>query len=99
MDYADIENKIRNIVALQTNKDVEEINPKSNLKVLGVDSLDLIEIIMMIEEEFECNFNLSNEEYESLKTVKNIVNLVSYKINGNFIWECPNCGLNFKKEF
>ncbi len=81
--------------ALQINKDVEEINPESSLVVLRVDPLDLTEIIMMIEEEFEGSFNLSSEEYERLKTVKNIVNLVSYKINGDFIWECPNCGLNF----
>lgn len=109
MNYIDIENKIRNIVALQINKDVEEINPESNLEVLGVDSLDLTEIILMIEEEFEYNFNLLNEEYERLKTVKNIVNLVSYKISsgifdrytkkGYTIWKCPNCGLNFRKEF
>ena len=31
MNYTDIENKIRNIVALQTNKDVEEINPVKNI--------------------------------------------------------------------
>lgn len=71
--------------ALQINKDVEEINPESSLVVLEVDPLDLTEIIMMIEEEFEGSFNLSSEEYERLKTVKNIVNLVSYKINGDFI--------------
>lgn len=105
MNYIDIENKIRNIVALQINKDVEEINPESSLEVLGVDSLDLTEIILMIEEELEYNFNLLNEEYGRLKTVKNIVNLVVLKLAMDFdrytktTWKCPNCGLNFEKEF
>ena len=45
---------------------------------LGADSLDQIEIVMKLEDEFD--IEISNEEAEKLKTVEDIVRLVKEKV-------------------
>lgn len=65
--------KIREIIAEQTGKDVEEITLETNVKDdLDADSLDLFQIINDIEDEFD----VSVEEPESIVTVKDAVDFV-----------------------
>ncbi|MCI5641308.1 MAG: acyl carrier protein [Lachnospiraceae bacterium] len=65
--------KIREIIADQTGKDVEEITLETNVKEdLDADSLDLFQIINDIEDEFD----VSVEEPESIVTVKDAVDFV-----------------------
>jgi len=46
---------------------------------LGVDSLELFEVIISLEEEF--NIEIPNEEIEDIKDVKGIVDYIEKKIN------------------
>lgn len=65
--------KIREIIAEQTGKDVEEITLETNVKEdLDVDSLDLFQIINDIEDEFD----VSVEDPESIVTVQDAVDFV-----------------------
>ena len=65
--------KIREIIAEQTGKDVDEITLETNLKEdLDADSLDLFQIINDIEDEFD----VSVEDPESIVTVKDAVDFV-----------------------
>lgn len=65
--------KIREIIAEQTGKDVDEITLETNVKEdLDADSLDLFQIINDIEDEFD----VSVEDPESLVTVKDAVDFV-----------------------
>ena len=65
--------KIREIIAEQTGKDVEEITLETNLKEdLDADSLDLFQIINDIEDEFD----VSVEDPESIVTVQDAVDFV-----------------------
>lgn len=65
--------KIREIIAEQTGKDVDEITLETNVKEdLDADSLDLFQIINDIEDEFD----LSVEDPESIVTVKDAVDFV-----------------------
>ncbi len=53
----------------------EELQPQNKLREdLGGDSLDVIEIVMNIEKEF--NIVISDELYDSLKTVDDLLNLI-----------------------
>ena len=62
--------KIREIIAEQTGKDVDEITLETNVKEdLDADSLDLFQIINDIEDEFD----VSVEDPESIVTVKDAV--------------------------
>ena len=65
--------KIREIIAEQTGKDVDEITLETNVKEdLDEDSLDLFQIINDIEDEFD----VSVEDPESIVTVKDAVDFV-----------------------
>ena len=65
--------KIREIIAEQTGKDVEEITLENNVKEdLDADSLDLFQIINDIEDEFD----VSVEDPESIVTVQDAVDFV-----------------------
>ena len=65
--------KIREIIAEQTGKDVEEITLETNVKEdLDADSLDLFQIINDIENEFD----VSVEDPESIVTVQDAVDFV-----------------------
>lgn len=65
--------KIREIVAEQTGKDVEEITMETSVKEdLNADSLDLFQIINDIEDEFDVKI----EDAEAIKTVADAVKFV-----------------------
>ena len=65
--------KIREIIAEQTGKDVDEITLETNVKEdLVADSLDLFQIINDIEDEFD----VSVEDPESIVTVQDAVDFV-----------------------
>ena len=65
--------KIREIIAEQTGKDVEEITLETNVREdLDADSLDLFQIINDIEDEFD----VSVEDPESIVTVQDAVDFV-----------------------
>jgi acyl carrier protein len=66
--------KVAQIVTDKLNIDKSLISGSATLEDLGADSLDIIEIIMRIEEEFEIQIN--DEEAESLKTLDQVVEYV-----------------------
>lgn len=55
----------------------KDIQPETNLRGLGIDSLDLVEIIMDAEEKFGVTF--TNEELNDFKTVNDVVNAIKSK--------------------
>lgn len=70
--------KIREIIAEQTGKDVEEITLETNVKEdLDADSLDLFQIINDIEDEFEVEIS----DPEIIVTVQDAVNFVEENQN------------------
>ena len=65
--------KIKEIIAEQTGKDIAEITPETNvMEDLEADSLDLFQIINDIEDEFD----ISVEDPEAIVTVKDAVDFV-----------------------
>ena len=64
--------KVRDALAAQFELDPEKISPETNLiDDLGADSLDVVELIMNIEDEF--GVSISDEEAANLVTVQKIV--------------------------
>lgn len=64
--------KVKQMLANQLNVQVEKITEDSKLiEDLGADSLDMIEMLMSLEEEF--GINVPDDKVEDLKTVGNIV--------------------------
>lgn len=78
IDPNDITLRIVRLLADQSCYPQESIKPESNLESdLEMDSLDMIETIMAVEEEFE--ITVLDEEIETCKTVADIIALVSQK--------------------
>ena len=64
--------KVKQMLANQLNIQVEKIKEDSRLiEDLGADSLDMIEMLMSLEEEF--GITVPDDKVEGLKTVENIV--------------------------
>ena len=67
--------RIKNVIKEQSGCTDEEIVPEADLlQDLGMDSLDMVELTMALEEEF--NFEISDAEAEQIKTVEQIINKV-----------------------
>jgi len=70
-----IEDKVKKIIAEKLSVDMEEVIPEASfVDDLGADSLDLVELIMTMEEEFD--IDISDEEAEKLETVKNAIDFI-----------------------
>ncbi len=73
---ATIEQKVKNIIADQLGVGEEEIKPTASfIEDLGADSLDIGELVMAMEEEFEVE--IPDEEAENIKTVQDAVNYIT----------------------
>ena len=71
-------NKVIEILAEKLDKDASEITAKSSIKEdLGADSLDMVEIVMEIEEEFDVE--VEDSDTASIITVQDIVDYVTKK--------------------
>ncbi len=70
-----LEDKIKKIIAEKLGADLDEIIPKASfVDDLGADSLDLVELIMSMEEEFD--IEISDEDAEKLLTVNDALEYV-----------------------
>ena len=70
-----IVDKVKDLIAKQLNKPVDEIaEDKEVVKDLGADSLDVVEMLMGLEEEF--NITVPEEDAVNIKTVGDIINLI-----------------------
>ncbi len=71
-----VENKVKEIVAEQLNVELSELEMnKSFLNDLGADSLDIVELVMAMEEEFE--IEIPDEDAEKIQTVGDAVKYIS----------------------
>jgi len=68
-----MEEKIIDIIVDKLGVERSEVTPEAVfIDDLGADSLDLVELIMAMEEEF--GFEIADEEAEKLRTVQDVIN-------------------------
>ena len=73
---SDIEARVKKIIAEQLGVPESDVtNEKAFVADLGADSLDTVELVMALEEEFECE--IPDEEAEKITTVKQAVEYIS----------------------
>lgn len=71
-----VEDRVKKIIAEKLGVDISEVVPEASfVNDLGADSLDLVELIMTMEEEFE--MEISDEDAEKLVTVKNAIDFIN----------------------
>ncbi|MDY0291697.1 MAG: acyl carrier protein [Desulfuromonadaceae bacterium] len=73
---ASIEERVQKIVAEQLGVEEEQVTMEASfMDDLGADSLDTVELVMALEEEFE--IEISDEDAEKIQKVKDAVEYVS----------------------
>ena len=71
-----VEQKVKEIICEQLGVSEEEVTPEASfIEDLGADSLDIVELVMAMEEEFEVE--IPDEEAEHIKTVQDAVNFIN----------------------
>lgn len=74
--------KVKEMLSNQLNIEVDKINEKSKIvEDLGADSLDMIEMLMALEEEF--NISVPDDKAEDLKTVGDISKFIDETTGSN----------------
>jgi acyl carrier protein len=75
-----IEQRVKKIVAEQLGVNEAEVKIDSSfVDDLGADSLDTVELVMALEEEFECE--IPDEDAEKITTVQQAVDYVNAHLN------------------
>ncbi|MGM7701138.1 acyl carrier protein [Pseudalkalibacillus sp. Hm43] len=73
---ADIQERITKIIVDRLGVDEEEVKVESSFKEdLGADSLDVVELVMELEDEFD--MEISDEDAEKIATVGDVVNYIN----------------------
>ena len=73
---ASIEERVKQIVAEQLGVDEDQVtNDASFMDDLGADSLDTVELVMALEEEFDVE--ISDEDAEKIQTVQDAITYIS----------------------
>lgn len=74
-----IEQRVKKIVAEQLGVNESEIKIESSfVDDLGADSLDTVELVMALEEEFECE--IPDEDAEKITTVQQAIDYVNANV-------------------
>ena len=73
-----VADKVREIIAKQLGVKLEEVTPQATfIDDLGADSLDTVEIVMALEEEFKAE--IPDEDAEKMKTVGEAIKYIEEK--------------------
>jgi len=71
-----VNERVNNIVAEQLGIGVDEVsNESSFIDDLGADSLDTVELVMALEEEFD--IEISDEQAENISTVQSAIDYIN----------------------
>jgi acyl carrier protein len=75
---ASVEERVKNIICDQLAVEPEKVQLTSSfIDDLGADSLDIVELVMTMEEEFD--LDIPDEDAEKMKTVSDVIKYISTK--------------------
>jgi acyl carrier protein len=75
MEREEILDKVKEVIVEQLNVEEDDVNEDASfVDDLGADSLDIVELVMALEEQF--SISIPDEEAESIKTVGDAVEYI-----------------------
>jgi acyl carrier protein len=71
----DIAERVKRIIVEQLGVSEDEVTPEASfIEDLGADSLDIVELVMALEEEYD--MEISDEDAEKIQTVNDVISYV-----------------------
>jgi acyl carrier protein len=78
---ADMSEKVKDIIEKELGVEREKLAPEASfIEDLGADSLDIVELVMEFEKEF--NIDIPDEDAEKLRTVGDAMGYLQQKVSG-----------------
>ncbi len=78
MDEEQILARVKKIIEAELGRKEEEVTPSSSFtEDLGADSLDVVQVVMALEDEF--GIDIPDEDVEAMRTVQNAVDYIKSK--------------------
>ncbi len=75
-----VEEKVKEIIVDQLGVDEKQVSPEASfIDDLGADSLDTVELVMALEEEFD--IEIPDEEAEKIAKVQNAIDYIKSRTN------------------
>ena len=75
-----VEEKVKEIIVDQLGVDEKQLNPEASfIDDLGADSLDTVELVMALEEEFDVE--IPDEDAEKIGTIQNAIDYIKDHTN------------------
>ena len=79
MSSAETAERVKAIIVEQLNVPAEDVNPEAHfIDDLGADSLDIVELVMALEEEYD--IEISDESAEKIQTVGDAINYIQQHV-------------------
>jgi len=69
-----VEGRVKELIVEQLGVDAEQVIGEASFDALGADSLDMVELVMCMEEEFD--IEIVDEDADKLQTVQSLIDYV-----------------------
>ena len=80
MSVENVQERVKNIIVEQLGVEADQVKPEAQFVTdLGADSLDTVELIMALEEEFD--IEIPDEKAEKIKTVGEAIDYIEQNAN------------------
>ena len=73
-----VENKVKEIISDQLEVALDKLTAETTFEDIDADSLDVVELVMALEEEFD--IEISDQEIENVKSVGDVVKYIESKV-------------------